>query len=536
MENAGIVQGIWGCLRRRHLLLTIAVLGLILVQTGGIGFAATGSEDIARAGTGLGGSFDAQLTRLTSGAIRAMHAVLFVMTAIAGMMVAFGIEDGKKFVWQCMLGAGLAFNFGAFLMGSGIWSMADQGVATQQVEYFTPELVSGEGTRVEDINILGSFMNHYTEHVIVPGAENILPYCLRLLVILTVVQATWELSVKFMSGDKLQYLINMTLKMCFFMFLMMNWITLMGALMSGFEVLGFRAGGNDTAAANNIVGETSDTFVQITLRIFTAIWTPNSDSWIPDAVQTIANVLSPGVLLLDIICIVVIAFCLFMVALEMFMARIEFYTMALLALPCLSFGTMNKFSFLTEKAIGAMFNLALKVCVIAFLAAVSKPFIAGFADKIIQADNPAEDMGLLLQAVLASLLIYLLVKKIPQLVTGLLSGQPQLSGSDMTGMLKGATTGAAAGAGNIAAASAAAQAAGKGGMTGTLCQLGRNYMMSRSPVRSYRDAIAGFQRTKDHTGSRILQDLRMGVDSFKPNKGKGDAESGVKPDKGQSDT
>ena len=202
-----------------------------------------------------------------------------------------------------------------------------------------------------------------------------------------------------------------------------------------------------------------------------------------------------------------------MVALEMFMARIEFYTMALLALPCLAFGTMNKFSFLTEKAIGAMFNLALKVCVIAFLSAVSKPFIEGFADKIIQAVNPSEDLALLFQAVLASLLIYLLVKKIPQLVSGLLSGQPQLSGSDMTGALKGAVAGAAAATGNIAAAQAAAAATGKGGMTGTLTQLGRNYVMSRSPVRSYREAIAGFQKTKDNPGSRILQELRSGVDS-----------------------
>lgn len=517
-------------LHMQHILLMLAVF-MLIVHEAGIAYAATGSEEIVRAGTGLGGSFDEHLTKLTTGAVRAMHAVLIVMTAIAGMMIAFGIEDGKKFIWQCMLGAGLALNFGAFLMDAGVWAMADQAAQTQQVAYFTPELKSGEGAKVEDINILGSFMNHYTEHVIVPGAENILPHCLRLLVILTVVQATWELSVKFMSGDKLQYLINMTLKMGFFMFLMMNWISLMGALMSGFELLGFRAGGNSAAESNNIVGETSDSFVQTTIRIFTAIWTPNSDSWIPDAVQSIANYMSPGVLLLDIICIVIIAFCLFMVALEMFMARIEFYTMALLALPCLAFGTMSKFNFLAEKAIGAMFNLALKVCVIAFLAAVSKPFIDGFADKILAADNPADDMALLLQAVLASLLIYLFVKKIPQLVSGLLSGQPSLSGSDMTGTLRGAVSGVTAATGNVAAAQAAAQAAGKGGMTGTLCQLGRNYVMSRSPMRSYRDAISGFRHTKDYTGSRMLQEIRTGVDSFKQNKGEGDTGSALKPDK-----
>ena len=126
METARTAMRAMGGLRRKHILLMLAVFGLIVFQLTGIGFAATGSEDIATAGTGLGGTFDQHLTTLANGAVKAMHAILIVMTAIAGMMVAFGIEDGKKFIWQLMLGAGLAFNFGAFLMGSGIWAMADQ--------------------------------------------------------------------------------------------------------------------------------------------------------------------------------------------------------------------------------------------------------------------------------------------------------------------------------------------------------------------------------------------------------------------------
>ena len=162
METAGIARKLRERLRTKHILLMLAVFGLVIFQMNGIGFAATGSEDIASAGTGLGGTFDQNLTTLANGAVKAMHVVLVVMTAIAGMMVAFGIEDGKKFIWQLMLGAGLAFNFGSFLIGSGVWSMADQTAQTQQVEYYTPELVTGEGTSVEDINILGSFMDHTT--------------------------------------------------------------------------------------------------------------------------------------------------------------------------------------------------------------------------------------------------------------------------------------------------------------------------------------------------------------------------------------
>lgn len=207
-----------------------------------------GSETIIQAGTGLGGAFDTQLTQLTSGILGAMHVVLIVMTAIAGMMIVFGIEDGKKFLWQAMLGIGLAANFGAFLLGVGTWDLANQGTQTAQVEYFQPEIVSTDTEGgAASVTILGDFLRHYDEHIVQPGAGNISSYCLRLLVILTVVQATWDLSTKLISGDKLQYLIHIVLKMGFYMFLMMNWITFMGALGEGFQLLGSKAGGSSAA-------------------------------------------------------------------------------------------------------------------------------------------------------------------------------------------------------------------------------------------------------------------------------------------------
>ncbi|ERL03324.1 putative P-type conjugative transfer protein TrbL, partial [Mitsuokella sp. oral taxon 131 str. W9106] len=307
---------------------------------------------------------------------------------------------------------------GAFFIGTGLWTAGSASHAA--VTYYTPELKDSS----KDISILGGFMNNYTEHVIAPGAKNILPYCTRLLVILAVVQATWELSIKFMSGDKLQYLINMTLKIGFYLFLMTNWISLMGALSEGFELLGIKASGGD-AAANNIIGANCDRIVQLAIDCWAAIWQDVSFD-------------SIGILLIMIIAMVAIVYCMFMTALEMFMARIEFYTMALLTLPLLAFGVMSKFSFLTEKAIGAMFNLAIKICAIAFIAAMAVPFIESFIQKLKETPGTMDDLGVLLQAVLACGMIYILTKKIPALVTGLLSGSPQLGGSSMVEMARGA--------------------------------------------------------------------------------------------------
>ena len=137
--------------------------------------------------------------------------------------------------------------------------------------------------------------------------------------------------------------------------------------------------------------------------------------------------------------------------------------------------------------------------------------------------------GLQVIIILASFLIYMLTKKIPQLVSGLLNGSPQLSGSDMTGALKSAGDSAMSAAtmatgtyGKYQAAKAAAQAAGGGGLRGTLTQLARNSAMSTKPVRSYRDAIDSFRKTKDYTGSYNLNEIRSGRKLTDKNGGDGE--------------
>lgn len=477
----------------------VAVLVLALPDT----TFAFGNTEIISAGTGLGGTFDTKLREIAGGIVTAMNIVLIMMTVISGMMIAFGLEDGKKFMWQVMLGAGLAANFGAFMFDVGFWDFADKYVATTNaVTYFQPELAKTSS----EWNILGKFMDNYIQHIITPGAANILPYCLKLLVVLAIVQATWEVTMKFASGDKMQYMIQMTLKTGFYMFLMVNWISLMGALSDGFELLGYKAGGNNTASASNIVGNNCDQIVKFSIDMVNAIWEDVSFA-------------SLGILLISVIGLFAIVYCLFMTALEMFMARIEFYTMALLTIPLLAFGVTEKFAFLTEKAIGAMFNLAIKICVIAFISSMAVPFIESFTKDFKDSNSFGSDVAIILQAILACAVIYFLTKKIPALVTGLLSGSPQLGGSSMVDMAKGAgskavsvgaavASGGASLAGQMTAARTAAMAKGQGGALGTLTQLGRNYAMSRSPVQAYRGAMKSFSENLENTSDKYRNDIR----------------------------
>ena len=126
--------------------------------------------------------------------------------------------------------------------------------------------------------------------------------------------------------------------------------------------------------------------------------------------------------------------------------------MAMMVMPLLPFMITSKFSFLSDKAIGLMLNLAIKVCTIACMTGIMVPFFNAYIKDLQQAEGVGDSLVIMLQVFLASLLMYLLTKNISNIVSGLLSGQPSLGGSMMTAQLKNTVNKGAAAAGHVAAA------------------------------------------------------------------------------------
>ena len=169
----------------------------------------------------------------------------------------------------------------------------------------------------------------------------------------------------------------------------------------------------------------------------------------------------------SLIMILFMGFLLILTGIEMLMARIEFWTLAMLTIPLIPFAALSMTRFLFQSAINAMLNLAIKVCVIAFITAVSASMLTDYTQAFVSDHDIGTDFSLLIQGVLISLLLYMIVKKVPELVTGLISGNPQLNGATMTSMAKGAAmagakVGAAAATGGAAVAGAAVQGAAAG--------------------------------------------------------------------------
>ena len=516
--------------RKKFILPTALILGLLVVNEVGVANAAYVFDNnaavteiaggLSGGGAGFGETFQTQVSNLSKGLLASAKIIAVIMTAAAGCMVCFGINDSKKTFWNWILGIGLAINFGDLILN--LWSVESVSAPTKIEDYKL--LMKSEDD--PSVDILSPFMRYYIG-VIMSGAAVIAPYAVNLTLLLAMIDGAIKVAFDLISGDKIKFLVTMILKVGFFIFLIHSWVgtnssyQLMPALSSGFETMGYTAGGAeemvkeyDRANPDSNIEVQSNQIVTNALNFFNIFWEHAQQQ----------NLLT---IFIGLVCVVAAVVILFLTALEMFMVRIEFWTMALITIPLLPFGVIGQLKFLSEKAIGTMFNLAIKIFVVAFISTLSVNILIGLVDNARETATSSDFIGNIsyfLQVLLYALILFYMTKKIPELVSGLLSGNPSLSGGSMKEMAMSAARGAAnavsrgggfagAVAGGMKALSEAAgpmaQYGGKGNfganalsfanaaggkamsMMGQAVKAGTNAAMYRNPVyQSYQDAIS----------------------------------------------
>lgn len=459
----------------RHILpLGIFVLVAVLVLADGTtaSAAASFSSDIGLKGGD--NAFQNNLTTMANGMFTVARIISTIMIALAGIMIAFNVETANKTTWNIILGIGLALNFGTVLMSAfgGSFGGADQAPFEYRMH-----VTADEDSKWYDF--LQPFTRTYIDYT-KSGAVSIMPVAAKLLIVLTAISASVKISLDLISGDKMKFLVQILLETGLYLFLILNWyghgIDIMGSLCSGFQAIGYHAGGYSE-------GMGSGSLIANAVTMFTTGY---------GAAQEAFSIWSPISGLFTILCLVIMFILLVLAGIEMLMAKIEFFTMAMITIPLIPFAALPQTKFLFERALGAMFNLAIKVAVISFLTAMSSRILTDYCDEFAKiAQDPSKggiigNMPVLIQAVVVSLLLYLLIKKIPELVQGLLSGSPSLNGASMTQTAKNVTSaGVAAGAaiasggtsvaGNMAKSAVAGYGQGGGGIAG-LARAGANAM------------------------------------------------------------
>ena len=435
--------------KKKFILRTALLLGLLVVTDVGVANATYIFDNnaavteiaggLSGGGAGFGATFQTQVSNLSKGLLASAKIIAVIMTALAGCMICFGTYDNKKIFWNWILGIGLAINFGDLILN--LWSVESVSTPTKIEDYKL--LMKSEDD--PSVDILSPFMRYYIS-VIMSGAAVIAPYAVNLTLLLAMIDGAIRVAFDLISGDKIKFFVTMILKVGFFIFLIHSWIgtnssyQLMPALSSGFETMGYTAGGAeemvkeyDRANPDSNIEVQSNQIVTNALNFFNIFWEHAQQQ----------NLLT---IFIGLVCVVAAVVILFLTALEMFMARIEFWTMALITIPLLPFGVIGQLKFLSEKAISTMFNLAIKIFVVAFIATLSVNILTGLVDNARETATSSDFIGNIsyfLQVLLYALILFYMTKKIPELVSGLLSGNPSLNGGSMKEMAMSAARGAA---------------------------------------------------------------------------------------------
>lgn len=284
-----------------------------------------------------------------------------------------------------------------------------------------------------DPGILTSLLNAFVA-VFSTGFENILPaarWLLQTLAILEIALAGiwWA----FNQEDAIVGLIEKSLRIGFFILLVVQFPTLVTAVRDSFVGAGLLAGGTRISVAEftnpSRIAQFGHTAVQ---PIFDHI---ASYGYVA-ALRNIGDLLVTGLAGI----LILLAF--FFMAIQVFITILEFYLIAVLGLLLIPFGVNRHTSFLAERVFAAVISIGVKLMVLAFITSAVLPVL-------VQLQTPPEpNFNQIMTLLLASLAIAALTWHAPSIAAGLMAGTPALSaGTAASTVLAGGF--ALAGAGTV---------------------------------------------------------------------------------------
>jgi len=299
-----------------------------------------------------------------------------------------------------------------------------------------------------DVGILTELLNTFTT-AFTSGVGYIHGDAKWLLGILIVIDLVLAVVLNLSDGDHMKTLITKILKYGFFIWLVMDYKTLVQIILDSFKTVGLKAGGGAISTALfNDPSNIATYGIWVTEPIFEFI----DNLGAVDVLKNLHKVIIAGWTG------IVIMLCYFIIGIQIFITYLEFYIVAALALILLPFGVNRRTAFLGEKAIGAVLSFGIKLMVLAFIAAVTVPLIKTWSLPV---DPSNKQMFCLL---LGSLAITFLAWHAPAMAAGLLSGHPTLTAGTAAGtVVAGGWAAATLGRAAIKAGHSATMAAVRGG-------------------------------------------------------------------------
>lgn len=324
-------------------------------------------------------------------------------------------------------------------------------------------------------NALTELMNLFIAKCLA-GAEYITPEALKLLGILAVIDLAWILCMSVLgSGEDILYtIVKRGIKYGIYTWLISNWVTglnLTKDIFLWFDAMGAKFANVSQGFADPAA--ISGKGIYLALGILKSIYA--------------LGIGSIGVILLKLGLAIVIFGCFAWLSIFLFTTTLQFYIISTLTVVLLPFGVVKQLAFLSEKAIGSIFSLGVKIMALKGLLTLTAPFLASL-DPV---DPNDTNIGEVLTILVGAAGMVLVTLKGPEIAQDLLSGSPTFGNdagnmaSKGASMAKSAVTKPMGMAGMVQAAvqgEGGRNANGKISMSGTAKNIGR-IMRHKMPDR-----------------------------------------------------
>lgn len=297
-----------------------------------------------------------------------------------------------------------------------------------------------------DTNFLDSLLNFFYEHS-VTGMIQLQPHAFELVCVLAIIDIcfTWAL---YDGQMRMSFVINKTMKVGFFLLLIVNWDTINSAILRSFEIAGATASGLSNIGAGDWISPSK--ILERGFNICGTLFKDFQDTGITD---------NGGIarLFMDLIAIAITIASFFFISLQVLITKIEFCIFSSLGVILLPFGAIRFTSFLFQRVVSGVFSFGIKLMIMYFL--------LGLFDTLSGALTSFEEnvsFSSMLKMALSYATLAFLVWKLPNLAASMMNGQPSMEAGDV---VRGATTAkstvAGAVGGAVGAAGAVSRVAGK---------------------------------------------------------------------------
>jgi type IV secretion system protein TrbL len=236
------------------------------------------------------------------------------------------------------------------------------------------------------------------------------------------------------NQNVLASLVRKVLLVGFFAWLVSQWPTLTKTVVNGFAALGLKAGGGAMTVTTFTTSPSQ--IVMAGINVISGLM-QYVKKISPGPIEFFAHI---DVVAMALIAAIGILIAFVILAVEIVVTIIEFHIVTLVAFVTVPFGVLTQTSFMSERAIGYVVSVGIKLMALAIVVSLGTTVF----DNYTVSPDPGigEDVGLLLAAVV----MVMLALKIPSIAAALISGGPQLNAGGAVMGAAGVAAGVAGGA------------------------------------------------------------------------------------------